>query len=147
MATSPVFASAFKVARVRNNAAANTASDGSGTVAIFQDDTGAADYSAPSAGARVDRITIINSQATAAASSAMVIRVFYTNSSGANWVLLREVALAAATRSVSVVGVTTQIVFAGGFVLASGEKIGVVQSVYAGVQDTMSFTAEIAELT
>ena len=71
MATSPVFASAFKVARVRNNAAANTASDGSGTVAIFQDDTGAADYSAPSAGARVDRITIINSQATAAASSAM----------------------------------------------------------------------------
>ena len=51
MATSPVFASAFKVARVRNNAAANTASDGSGTVAIFQDDTGSADYSAPAAGA------------------------------------------------------------------------------------------------
>lgn len=147
MATSPVFGSAFIVARVRNNAAANTASDGSGTIAIFQDDTGSADYSAPAAGGRVDRITIINSQATAAASSAMVIRVFVSNSSGTNWVLIREVALAAATRSTTAIGATTQIVFSGGFVLASGEKIGVVQSVYAGVQDTMSFVAEISQLT
>ncbi|MEI7668745.1 MAG: hypothetical protein WCJ33_01525 [Pseudomonadota bacterium] len=147
MATSPLFASVFVIGQVRNLAVANTASDGSGTINIFQKNGNGGNYSAVAAGSRLDRINIINSQATAAASSAMVIRIFVSDAAGANWVLIREVALATATRSTTVIGATTQILFPSGLVLASGQQLGVVQSVYAGVQDTMSYIAEFAELT
>lgn len=108
-------------------AAANTASDGSGTLVTA--------FTAGTNGSRIDFITITNSQITAAASSNMVVKVFITNTSGTSPRMLTEVALAATTRSTSAVGATTTITFSNGLIIPSGTLIQVCQSVYAGVQD------------
>lgn len=114
-------------------AAANTASDGSGTVPTL--------FTAGANGSRVDSITITNSQATSAASSAMVVKVFITDTSGANPRLLQEIALATTTRSNTAVGQTQTISFANGLVLPSGTLLKVTQTVYAGVQDQVDVVA------
>lgn len=108
-------------------AAANTASDGSGTLVTLL--TAGAD------GSRVDSVRFRNSQATAAASSNMVHRIFLTDNTGANPRLIGEVATAAATRSVSAVGATSIFTFDQPIIMVSGQLLRVVQSVYAGVQD------------
>jgi hypothetical protein len=131
--TTPIFVATPKIGHARV-AAANTAADGSGALATL--------FTAGADGSRVDRITVRNSQASAAASSANVVRVFVTDTSGANPRLYAEAALAAATRSNSVIGATTTITFLGGLVLASGQLIQVCQAVYAGVQDQIDYTAE-----
>tara|TARA_R110000868_G_scaffold178984_1_gene418915 strand:- start:182 stop:601 length:420 start_codon:yes stop_codon:yes gene_type:complete len=107
--------------------AANTASDGSGSLVTL--------FTAGANGSRVDSITFQNAQIALAASSAMVCRVFVTDTSGANPRLISEVAQAAATRSASVIGATTTITYGNGLLLASGQLLKVIQSVYAGVQD------------
>lgn len=133
MANNPLFVGVPNVGSARV-AAANTASDGSGTlITLFTSGTN---------GSRLDRITVRNAQASAAASSIMVVRVFVTDTSGSNPRLYAEQALAAATRSASVIGANTTINFLGGLVLAAGQIVKVCQSVYAGVQDQNDFTAE-----
>ena len=130
--TSPVFILTpnFKSASV---AAANTASDGSGALVTL--------FTAGANGSRVEQIKVVNAQATAAASSAMVVRVFITDTAGANPMLVMESALATATRTTAAIGAAATISFTGGLWLASGQLIKVCQSVYAGVQDLNHFSA------
>lgn len=106
-------------------AAANTASDGSGTTVTC--------FTAGANGSRVDEIRVTNSQAAALGSSAMVIRIFIYN--GTSYRLLAEQALATASRSTTVVGAAITFSFPGGLLLSSGQSLTCCQSVYAGVQD------------
>jgi hypothetical protein len=124
--TSPIFVLAgnFVIARL---VAANTASDGSGTL-----------YTVVTAGAngtRVDGVRFRNSQVTAAASSNMVHRIFLTDNAGLNPKLIGEVATATATRSVSAIGATSIFTFDQPIIMVTGQLMRVCQSVYAGVQD------------
>lgn len=131
--TTPIFVLTPNVGQARVSAA-NTASDGSGSLVTL--------FTAGADGSRVDRITVRNAQVTAAASSAMVVRVFITDTSGSNPRLYAEAALAAATRTASAIGANTTITFLGGLILRSGQLLQVCQSVYAGAQDQNDFTAE-----
>jgi hypothetical protein len=108
-------------------AAANTASDGSGTINTC--------FTAGTNGSRVDSIIFTNSQTTAAASSAMVGKVFVTDTSGLNPMLLVEIALPTITRSTTVIGQSQTISFANGLILKSGQLLRATISVYAGAQD------------
>lgn len=134
--TAPIFTLTPKVTSARVSVA-NTASDGSGTLGTL--------FTAGANGSRIERLRYANSQATAAASSNMVIRWFLTDTGGINPMLLLEIALAAATRSVSAVGASGSYTFSGGLIIASGQILKVCQSVYAGVQDQMDYWAEGAD--
>lgn len=131
--TNPIFTLTPKIG-IASVSAANTASDGSGSLTTL--------FSAGVNGSRVEKIRYTNAQATAAASSAMVIRFFITDTGGANPTLLAEVALATATRSTSAVGASGILTFTNGLVIPSGTIIKVIQSVYAGAQDLMHYVAE-----
>ena len=124
--TSPIFTLTgnFTPARI---AAANTASDGSGALVTV--------VTAGTDGSRVDGVRFRNSQASAALSSAMVFRIFLSDTGGANYRLVGEVAVTAATRSVTVVGATAIFTFDQPIIMQSGQIMAVCQSVYAGVQD------------
>lgn len=130
--TTPIFTlqGNFTPARI---AAANTASDGSGTLVTIV--TAAVD------GTRVDGVRFRNSQVTLAASSNMVHRIFLTNTSGTNPRLIGEVATAAATRSASAIGATSIFTFDQPIIMRSGQIMSVCQSVYAGAQDQFDATA------
>lgn len=130
--TSPIFTVLGNMIPV-HIAAANTASDGSGTLVTL--------LTAGSNGARVDGVQFKNAQTTAAASSAMVVRVFLSDASGANYRLVAESAHAAATRSVSAIGATTTITFATPIIMKSGQIMSVTQSVYASAADQNSAVA------
>ncbi len=130
--TTPIFPLTPVVGYARV-AAANTARDGSGTITTLV--TGDTD------GTRIDYIVITSAQASAAANSAMVCRVFITDNAGANPRLLREIQLAAVTASNTVVGSTQTIFFPNGLVLPSGVILKVAQSVYAGAQDQVDYLA------
>lgn len=109
--------------------AANTARDGSGTlVPVFTGGT---------FGSRVDFITFFNAQTTATTSSAMVARVFVTDTAGLNPRLLNEVTLASVAASNTVVGANNTIFYSNGLLLSSGQQIQVSKSVHAGQQDTV----------
>jgi hypothetical protein len=124
--TDPIFIlkGNFKPSRI---AAANTASDGSGT--LVSTVVAAVD------GTRVDGVRFINSQVTAAASGAKVLRVFLSDTAGANFRLIGEVAMAAATRSTTAIGATAIYTFDQPIIMLSGQIISVCMSVYAGAQD------------
>ena len=124
--TNPIFLKQgnFTVGRI---AAANTASDGSGALVTIV--TSAVD------GTRVDGVRFINSQATAAASGAKVLRIFLSDTGGSNYRLIGEVAMAAATRSTTVIGATAIYSFDQPIVMKSGQIMAVCMSVYVGVQD------------
>ena len=124
--TSPIF-TLTPNCPVVSIAAANTGSDGSGTLVTL--------FTAGANGSRVDSITFINAQASVAASSAMLGHVFLTDTAGANPRHIDEIAIAAATRTASVVGIKATINFSPPLVIASGQIVKVTQSVYAGVQD------------
>jgi len=130
--TTPIFTKQgnFTIGRI---AAANTAADGSGTLVTLV--TSATD------GTRVDGVRFRNSQATAALSSAMVHRIFLTDTAGANPRLIGEVATAAATRSASAIGATSIFTFDQPVIMKSGQIMSVCQSVYAGVQDQVDAIA------
>lgn len=109
-------------------AAANTARDGSGTVATLV--TGITD------GLRIDEIVFISAQATPAANTVMVGRVFLSLDAGATWNLFDEVPILAVTASNSAVGVRNRLTYPNGIKLeGTNHRIGVTISVYAGVQD------------
>lgn len=130
--TSPIFTlkGNFTPARI---VAANTASDGSGTLVTL--------VTAGTDGTRVDGVRFRNAQASAAASSAMVHRVFLSDTSGANYRLVSEVATATATRSTSAIGATSIITFDQPIIMRSGQILAVCQSVYAGAQDQVDAIA------
>ena len=124
--TSPIFllTGNFNPARI---AAANTASDGSGALVTL--------VTAGTDGSRVDGVRFRNSQASAALSSAMVFRVFLSDTLGTNYRLIGEVAMTAATRSTTAIGATAIFTFDQPIIMLSGQIMAVCQSVYAGVQD------------
>jgi hypothetical protein len=130
--TSPIFVLTPNVGMARL-AAANTARDGSGSISTV--------FTAGSNGSRVDSITFNSAQASAAASSTMVGRVFITDNAGANPRLLQEVVIAPVTASNTVIGATQTITFTNGLVIPSGTLLKVAISVYAGVQDQMDVIA------
>lgn len=115
-------------------AAANTARDGSGTLVTL--------FTAGADGSRIESITFTSAQATAAASSAMVGRVFLTDNAGANPRLINEVVIATATPSDTVVGATSTITYTDGLIIPTGCIVKVAQSIYAGVQDQMHVIAK-----
>jgi hypothetical protein len=129
---SPIFTLTPNVGTARL-VAANTAADGSGTVYQL--------IAAGTNGTRVDAVRFRNSQATAAASSAMVHRIFYspTVTTGApgsgSYKLVGEVATATATRSTTAIGAASIYTFDIPLFMASGSALYVCQSVYAGVAD------------
>lgn len=114
-------------------AAANTARDGSGVLVTL--------FTAGADGSRVESITFTSAQATAALSSAMVGRVFLTDSAGANPRLISEVVIAAVTASNTVIGAASTIAYSNGLIIPTGCILKVTQSIYAGVQDQMHVTA------
>jgi hypothetical protein len=124
--TTPIFIKQgnFTPARI---AAANTASDGSGTLVTL--------VTATIDGTRVDGVRFINSQATAALAGAKVYRIFLSDTAGANPRLIGEVAAGAATRSTTAIGQTAIYTFDQPIIMKSGQLMTVIQSVYAGVQD------------
>ena len=130
--TSPIFVLTgnFTPARL---VAANTASDGSGTLYTV--------VTAGTDGTRVDGVRFRNSQVTAAASSNMVHRIFITDTLGANPRLIGEVATATATRSTTVIGATSVFTFDQPIIMQSGQLMRVCQSVYAGAQDQFDAVA------
>jgi hypothetical protein len=114
----------FTPARI---AAANTAADGSGTLVTL--------VTATTDGTRVDGVRFINSQATAAASGLKILRIFLTDTGGANPRLIGEVSMAAATRSPTAIGATSIYTFDQAIIMQSGQLMSVCMSVYVGVQD------------
>jgi hypothetical protein len=124
--TSPIFIvnGNFTPARILS---ANTASDGSGT--LYPVVTGGTN------GTRVDGVRFRNSQTTAAASSNMVHRIFLSDTGGANYRLLGEVATATATRSTTAIGATSIYTFDQPIIMKSGQLMAVCQSVYASAAD------------
>lgn len=119
--TQPIFVLTPNTGFARSTAA-NTASDGSGTLDTL--------FSAGTNGSRVDLINIHNSQATAALSTALVARIFLTDTSGNNPRLIEETSIAATTRSTSVVGAVATITFPGGLLMASGQLLKCCVSVF-----------------
>lgn len=108
-------------------AAANTARDGSGTITTV--------FTAGADGSRIETITFNSAQAAAAASTAMVGRIFISDTAGTNHRLLQEIAIPTATPSLTAVGATVTMVFPGGLTIPSGTILSATISVYAGVQD------------
>ena len=108
-------------------AAANTASDGSGALVTV--------VTAATDGTRVDGVRFINSQASAAAAGAKVFRIFLSDTGGANYKIVGEVAVGAVTRSTTAIGQTAIYTFDQPIIMLSGQIMSVVQSVYVGAQD------------
>jgi hypothetical protein len=132
--TTPIFALTPEVVTCEITAA-NTARDGSGSLVTL--------VTAGTDGTRVERIKFTSAQASAAANSLMVCRVFVTDTSGSNARLIEEVVLSAITASNTVIGATSTITFVGGLLLKSGQLVRVAQSVYAGVQDKVQAMAQV----
>lgn len=131
--TDPIFTLTPNVGFARLTAA-NTASDGSGASATL--------FTAGANGSLLFKVRYSNSQATAAASSPMVVRLFLTDNAGANLRLLAEFVVPAATRSTTVAGVSGVLNFFEGLAIPTGSLVKIVQSVYAGAQDQMDYVAE-----
>ena len=108
-------------------AAANTASDGSGTLVTI--------VTAGANGSRVDGVRFISSQLTAAAAAAKVFRIFLSDASGLNPRLIGEVAMVTATRSTTAIGATAIYTFDQAIIMRSGQIMSVCQSVYATAAD------------
>ena len=130
MATNPNFTFTPRATTSRI-AAANVARDGSGTIGT----TLISSFVAGASGSRLDFITFTSSQATAAASSLRICRVFLTDTSGLNPRIISEVSLPAVTASNTAIGATATITFTNGLVIGSGQIVYTTQSVYAGVAD------------
>lgn len=124
--TTPIFVKQGNMTPARL-VGANTTSDASSATNLVTVVTAATD------GTRVDGVRFRNAQATAAASTVMVHRIFWYN--GVTYRLVGEVATAAATRSTSVVGATSIYTFDQPMILKTGETLLLGQSVYAGAQD------------
>jgi hypothetical protein len=131
--TSPIFTLVPNVGFARL-AAANTARDGSGTVTTI--------FTAGTDGSLLNKITFTSAQASAAASALKVMRIFITDTSGANPRLRGEILLPAITASNTVIGAAATFTFTDGLILRNGQLVQVSQSVYAGAQDQTDCIAE-----
>lgn len=129
----PVFALPNTIG-IGRTSAANTARDGSGTVTTL--------FTAGVNGARIDKVVATSAQATPAACSNMVVRLFISDANGANYRLLQEQTITATTASNTAIGAFATFNFAGGCMLVAGQVIGCTQSVYAGVQDQMDWVVQ-----
>lgn len=133
MAQNPQFVSSPIIGLLKLTAA-NTARDGTGTLEPLL--TGSTN------GTRVDRVTFISSQSAATANSAMVGRIFISDTGGTNFKLYQEVALAAVTASNTAIGQRQQMNFLGGLILKSGMVLSCSKSINAGGQDWFDVIAE-----
>ena len=124
--TTPIFVlqGNTKPARI---AAANTASDGSGTLVTL--------VTAGAAGARVDSVRFRKSQVSANITSALVHRIFLSDTFGASYRLIGEVATATATRSITAIGATSIYTFDQPVIMLSGQIMAVAQSLYTMTAD------------
>lgn len=147
MATTVEFASTVKLA-FAELAAACTARDGSGQIYTMKNSLGQ-DYVAPAKGARLERVTVSNAQASPAAASANEWALFIWDTGTSKWRLIEEKLQAAATRSSTVLGQRQQFTYSqqDGINLESGSKIGIAQHVYASAADLCVAIAEIKEYT
>lgn len=134
--TTPIFQLTYNVGTARLTGA-NTTRDLSSTT------NSAICFTAGANGSRVDSVSFSSAQATPAASSAMVGRVFITDNTGANPRLLPggEIALPTITPSNTVVGQTQTINFPSGLFIPTGVLLKVTISVSAGVQDNYDVIA------
>lgn len=129
--TTPIFTVTgnFTPARI---AAANTASDGSGSLVTL--------VTAGSNGTRVDGVRFINSSATIGAAAAKVFRIFLSDTLGSNPRLVGEVAAVTATRSASAIGQAAIYTFDQPIIMKSGQIMSVCQSVYgSGLDQTDAY--------
>ena len=127
--TTPIFIGSANLGIARITASSSFA-DGSGVLFTL--------LTASTDGTRVDAVRFRNSQTTAAISSNMVHRIFYSpiNSSGsANCRLVGELATATATRSATAIGATSIYTFDQPLIMPSGSALFVGQSVYASAAD------------
>lgn len=124
--TTPIFVlqGNTKPARI---AASNTASDGSGTLVTL--------VTAGAAGARVDGVRFRNSQVSAGITAAQVHRIFLSDTFGASYRLIGEVATATATRSITAIGATSIFTFDQPIIMLSGQVMAVAQSLFATTAD------------
>jgi len=120
-------------------AAANTASDGSGSLVTV--------VTAVTDGTRVDGVRFINSQTTAAAAAAKVFRVFLSDTGGTNYRIVGEVIAAAVTRSTTVAGQTAIYTFDQPIIMKSGQIMAVCQSVYGSAADQTDAIAYAGDFT
>ena len=99
--------------------------------------------SAGADGTRIDTITFTSAPTASAytVNTAMVGRVFISDTAGSNYRLFQEVDISAVTPSVSAIGATQTISFVGGLNIPSGSKIAVNKSAHAGVQDVIDVIA------
>lgn len=126
MATTPVFIGTSNIGFARPIASEPT-SDGTGAN-LYNLVTAATN------GTRVDRISIKNSQNTAALSNLLVVRFYLTDTSGNNPRLIDEVIMPAITRTVSVLGPSNAIYFPGGLFLKNGHILKCSVSLYSVAQ-------------
>jgi hypothetical protein len=124
--TSPIFTAVPNTPSVTINAA-NTARDGSGTLFTL--------FTAGANGSLVTSITFTNAQAAAGASALKVVRIFITDTAGANPKLFQELLLPAVTASNTVIGATVSANIANGIPLKAGQIIKVAQSLCATAAD------------
>lgn len=117
-------------------AAANTARDGSGTIVTV--------LTIGSNGGKVNKIRFISAQASAAANSAMVGRIWVSLDGGTTWYLKDELVIPAVTASNTAAGALAEVEYSS-FTLDASAKIGVTQSVYAGVQDRMNVVVDYGD--
>lgn len=134
--TSPIFPLEGHTPSVRLSSA-NTLRDGSGSLATL--------VTADSNGTRVDEVQWRSASPIGTANSAMVGRVFVTDTSGNNPMIVGEIAITAATPSISAIGATNTFSWRekGGLFLKPGQILKVAQSAYVDARDQMDVTSMI----
>ena len=134
--TTPIFTLTPNIGMARV-ATSSTTRDGSATSSI------SIGLTAGPNGTRIDRITITSATlAIGVTSSAMVARVYISDTTGANYRLYKEVAMVATSPTAVAIGMNTTINIAGGLIIRSGQQIGCGQSLYAGPQDQLDYIIE-----
>lgn len=131
--TSPIFI-AIPNCQVSFITAANTARDGSGALVTA--------FTAGANGSFVSSITYTNDAAAVGASVLKVMRLFITDTSGANPTLYQEVLMPLITSSNTVIGATVAMTFANGLVIKSGQLLKVSQSLCATSADNSSVVVQ-----
>ncbi len=114
--------------------AANTSRDGGGVLVTL--------FTAATNGSLISKITFTSAQATAASSALRVMRIFVTDTVGANPMLRGEVLLPLIVASNTVIGAAATFTFTDGLVLKSGQIVKVSQSIYGSVADQTHVIAE-----
>lgn len=130
--TYPIFPLTPIIATARLTEAV-TATDGSGNLTSIL--TGGEN------GTLIERVTFINSQITAAISSANIGKLFISDNTGANFKPFAEIVLAAATRSTTAIGARQQFI-TGGLILPKDCILACCITIYAGEQDQTDVIVE-----